>query len=1458
MGVLSKLKQTKGPDPVPKGKLARAKQSWGERPIPELNPSNLVGYNTGIGESRFDDKYYPNLFTDLEDFRSREQHWAEKTAKGLGRVANKTLTELLKIPGYVGGGIAAIGEEIATGGEAQGMDTFVNNFWVQALENYEESVNEDVLPVYMKKSVREGDIWSNLSSIDFWATEGADGLGFMLSMLVPGKAAASLGTGSKLLSKLGKYPMGAQMLSKTDDITKTLTGLESTAEGIDIGIATFTSTMFEAAAEADSAMQGIEQREGESDKEFQYRKAKAGQNVFMTNLAILMGPNAILNRNLFGRMVPNKQLDNFIINEGKITSAIKNKSVLSRVNDYAKIIRDNTLREGFFEEGMQTASEKYFSETDGDYNFNDLFETYLETLGTVEGQKAIVLGSLFGSVAGSVGKGIQDKVNKKRVDDLTNIMSNGIDIFEKSIGGIYKKDKEGNIVMDNDGNPVVDLGTLSDIAAAEGILKERNDALQAAYASGDNITASYLENLLETDLVTSFIRAGEEGITLLEEKLNDYAKGFEGSRYTPDTQKILTTARNAMKDSNFFNTYGTTSLRAPKGKELELQELKSRLHNSYVKNRSSLRNVKSQISELQSDIMRERAELSEELGEENVDSDFLIRKMNADLVSLLDLKKTLTEEYKQLTNTKYQKEQLEALINQREQVEDIQEDLQQTKQENAKAETVEQEKMVNETQLKKESQEQAETVDVKKEVSKSYENLNNLFEESLKRDRSGATKEKGTLTGSKEEDLLKIGEGTETPQGGIQFVGGTTKKEILDIVPEAATALSVTIDPIKHEGNDAYRITLSNIEGNKSVVVSQYNLDEKQQEKDVVSKNEVIDENINNLDQSHDPELNKITARRVEAAVVSEHTGEKASNYANDNKKLVERKDVKLVESQDTMMTSDNFTEFRETPRDKTGETVTFAIGYPGTNEKAAETIMLYDKIQQGHVPTKEEVNDLILYLPIRTYFGENIYTQLFFDNPSGDTQLSTPEYELRKQIVDTMLKGNDISSISAEVAFQFPGWVQNETMNDGTPASNSVLGIPGIDLDNIELLYSNRYGQIMTPLKQPDNDFIGSYVSGKGSIYVKVKAANGKKVPLKLNIRRVNNEEADVILLMTEKLLNPEIELSYNDRINKFPDLMELVQNNLSEDVPSWGLSMDNLTISDLSRHLIYEGTGIKNKYQIHNTKLYFGENVIDFKEFETSKENIKDFLTGAKNRNIIVSKLTQKDYIKRLLDTKTVSTDVKTGEPIFKGNTGIYISPNIKVTGQNVVDGIADQLRSVIKTQRETTVDDIFPESKVQQVVYHGGRKGISQFKKKGDEGYLNSDAQTQNGIYFSSLKEVAATYAENQDEGAVYETKINIQNPYIDKDGTYAGEISDSDLKTLKDQGYDGVIIDISKSIKNYVVFDSNQVQIITSNVIKTNVDNRKIEAVKKKGKKGKDLKNKLRNIKKDSDKDSNTIC
>lgn len=158
----------------------------------------------------------------INEAKAANQGAGELLAKGLGNVVKTIGIEVAKTPGYLGGMIGAIGNETIGDGK-QSMEMIVDNAWVNAFESLDQSIKE-AMPVYMSKTVQEGNLLNKLGSGAWWAEAGADGLGFMLSMFVPGAALKAVGIGAKIAAgaeglanlsgKLGKVATGESWVAK--------------------------------------------------------------------------------------------------------------------------------------------------------------------------------------------------------------------------------------------------------------------------------------------------------------------------------------------------------------------------------------------------------------------------------------------------------------------------------------------------------------------------------------------------------------------------------------------------------------------------------------------------------------------------------------------------------------------------------------------------------------------------------------------------------------------------------------------------------------------------------------------------------------------------------------------------------------------------------------------------------------------------------------------------------------------------------------------------------------------------------------------------------------------------------------------------------------------------------------------------------------------------------------------
>ena len=206
--------------------------------------------------------------------------------------------------------------------------------------------------------------------------------------------------------------------------------------------------------------------------------------------------------------------------------------------------------------------------------------------------------------------------------------------------------------------------------------------------------------------------------------------------------------------------------------------------------------------------------------------------------------------------------------------------------------------------------------------------------------------------------------------------------------------------------------------------------------------------------------------------------------------------------------------------------------------------------------------------------------------------------------------------------------------------------------------------------------------------------------------------------------------------------------------------------------------------------------------------------------------SKLWEKLREKRVVNDGITGSFSNEGEPIVQG---VIEKGTFKLNNQ-----ITPQQKQQALQLYSEYLDTIFPDSKVKDIVYHGGKRGIDKFIKPGDKRYNKTDYYTENGIYFSDTIENAQNPYANRygKEGTVYSILLNIKNPIpfdklfkteIVEDSLIIGykndgyikpseygsidSIDNEDLGKIKKDGYDGIAGGGEK-----IVFEPEQIHIL----------------------------------------------
>ena len=604
-------------------------------------------------------------------------------------------------------GIAFGAAEAALTGDPYAL---INNGWSNAIKSANEWFDEEVAPVYVKKAVRDGNLWDNIKSVDFWATEGADGLAFALSALVPGAAVKGLKLGSKVANGLAKSK-GAKYLQKVDDKVAKMLGTGGVADTTDIAAATAFNTIYEAGMEAQMGMDSYKTKLADmfanneiSQDDYAALSNKTGNvgaNIFAANAALLLGPNAMMSKSLFGKAMPKKQLGKFKRVDGKYvpeaTQLSKKQKALKGIKDGASLIGKSTVSEGFVEEAGQMVAEKFNVEgTIQDYlgeESKSLTELYADVVNSTEGQKAIMLGGVFGTGMTAVGNIKNRKPTKERNQQLADMMSRGANLMDVSINGVYKTDEQGNIEFDK-GKPVIDQAKLanfgSEMEFVESINNAKDDIVEQVSRGEMTISeaaanTAMLDETLKKQALLSFVHAQDEGLEVLENYLEN-GSGIE-SLYASELEnnpefdikgakqklkgELIAEATSLQKDLKYAQDYmHFDNQLGVNQNDPHYGQYMSKLHQDYTIANSNVRLADAKINELNSAKDKYQVVDYETLDNKGLFMDNIDRE----IATYERTKEALEAKIKSYTDPKVQKKAYEAFSKQQTELEKVNEE----------------------------------------------------------------------------------------------------------------------------------------------------------------------------------------------------------------------------------------------------------------------------------------------------------------------------------------------------------------------------------------------------------------------------------------------------------------------------------------------------------------------------------------------------------------------------------------------------------------------------------------------------------------------------------------------------------------------------------------------------------------------------------------------------------------
>ena len=1297
---------------------------------------------------------YDDAFeNDVTELAAQRQSWGSKAASGLGRFGTKVASEVAKMPGVVGGILVGAGgqvNDLITGEDnTDFVQTAFNNTWINAIQGMEDAVKEELLPVYIKKAVSEGNLWDNITSIDFWATEGADGLGYMASMMVPGAIVNRFSLGSKFLGAGDKI---AKMAAKSDKFAKNLKAVGYTNKSLDVGAVTIANTLFEAGAESKGAMDGLEakaesylheanaflkeglitQQEYEVRK-IEYDKMKAnisnvGQNVALANIGILSVSNFSMAKMLYGTKGITKNATDIINKGGNKLNKLDDFKRFGKANlkKQGTNVAKNVVTEGFYEEGMQSATETYFSENYdkgmSEY-LQNISSSYLDMLGTTEGQKAIFLGAVLGGGMSIYQTNVDNKNQIKDTNKLIDSANETLESFSELMSSdVYITNNEGEIEYKEDENgdkkPTIDPAKIIEKIKGHAYLNEISARYDIAQLTGNKEESNSIINSLITDLLMPFtVNSDKLGGDILKKQLEE-SPMFENIR--ENNPKFIEETLN--KFDALKEAYDTVSIIAPKlvknnivsDNDSDVVDFYNRSIAKYLRNTAQSHDAKINIKKAENSLSKLEDIFSyDELSDYINEYQETIDKNKEILSNYKDSKRNewrKNKKNKEIKSDELSLDQFSTLKDHHDKISSLKNRLKKLAED--KKDSFNNKKIQKE--FKKYSEERAK---VRKAAEKDKE-----VEEALNSIKNATTKEEvEAIVSPVEEANSQIGEAKirkieEIKQANAKKDEATktaSEKEEIETLKAAA-------DKIKYIEENFSVGEFINTEGLKlpegmdadSVKITAIN------EMGGVS---VIDDNGMTATLSKETLFNKHSIESDTRTEGGTNTNPEVKTDGDTKSKANEFED----KDQPRLIITNNKKKHHEVKKfDSVSDEALDAERTPINKEGQEKGIEVNNTVKDGNNPNWNkalqmfEANDfsdlefLINHLPLNVVLAESVYAHLETlpaikptnsenrkDWNYADVFLAS-SYHIRKTIIKELANGATLSSIKVKIAGQYNGQLQVDKNEDGTVPENNVKDLYEFQGETSNIKSTDIYTVLSDGSLSNENDDRMSTNRGlsPGEIYINIKTARGESFPLKLNIKKINKEEAELLYELYsfrvdnreggKAQLLSELPQELQSKIKTlFSKELELFEKN--------GNPFSNTTIKDIVDFLIWDATdNLKTRVKLYNDNIRFGTSDISKEEFNTEKGKA-DFIyflldnDGSPKRHQIRTKRTKLEstsaltiqnplYLSYLIDNGILNTNAVVNEPTFQGRTTMYLGKDTVLVDGKLSEFNADVPKS------------------------------------------------------------------------------------------------------------------------------------------------------------------------------------
>lgn len=683
-------------------KKTNLERAGGLRKDVQFVPEMDIGFRgQNIGESKYDEglevgrDFYEEDSRDAErilqdtlsEHRAQSQSGGMKLLSGLGRIGVKTGTEFMKGLGYIGGSLDA-----ALSGDIEKM---TNNFFVNTFQEMEDSAKE-AMPVYTRKEVQEGSLGRQLMSPEFWANEGADGIGFMLSAILTGGVTSAITKGMKIGGTIAKtIGKGANLANKIDNgiIAGAQTFVESAAETK--GIVDELTHYWNQFKQPDGTYMKPDKdgnNEFFSAEDVKSIIGKAGAQTMAMNSILLFAPNLIQSKYLFGKA--DETLD--LVARAKSGTTEELVEELGKMTPWKVGIKEGLKHGGIsagseaFQELSQFSIENYNSKKAkglSDANWIEgLFDGYKEGFTSIEGQKSMILGGLLGLGPGGIKAYKDSKAELNSAKGLSQLLSNNMSAFKESLTNAYQKNEDGSFKTDKEGKYLLDEKKFTEIveSASDDLMiskmyqeAKRNKEPNAMKFALNELAIKHIYPYLEIDGgLEVWDKHSSELMNIMENDAIDlgFSSGKEYSKYLKDVAIDAKSEYQKVKNygPSFFGISTKTLLEGKETKtnvKKRLNSFKAGLEYNAVRLSMLNKTFKNEVAKIDNDIKNIENSITIEDGEsfEQALNKDLISKNNYNLAKLqsAQLKKALTkigEQYDLIFNKKEQQKAFDNLL----------------------------------------------------------------------------------------------------------------------------------------------------------------------------------------------------------------------------------------------------------------------------------------------------------------------------------------------------------------------------------------------------------------------------------------------------------------------------------------------------------------------------------------------------------------------------------------------------------------------------------------------------------------------------------------------------------------------------------------------------------------------------------------------------------------------------